>query len=116
MGVAPTTGGGPPAAVPAYVEAPTDVAPTTGGGPPTAMPAYIETPKDVGQAPPITPAAVSGEAAAAAPVPVTSDAESDLAALMAELDKIGSEVVKKPSKAGTSGPDAEPAKEEGKSS
>jgi hypothetical protein len=35
---------------------------------------------------------------------------------MAELDKIGSEVVRKPAKTGTSGPDGEPTKEEGKSS
>ncbi|MGA7475718.1 MAG: hypothetical protein WBW47_00680 [Thermoplasmata archaeon] len=80
------------------------------------MPAYIETPKDVGLAPPVIAAAVSGGEAAAATAPVTTDAESDMAALMAELDKIGSEVVKKSPKTGTSGPEGESVKEEGKSS
>ncbi|MFZ0946402.1 MAG: hypothetical protein WAN54_21105, partial [Syntrophobacteraceae bacterium] len=106
----------PAAAEPPEEPSPKGVTPSTGGGPPAAVPAYIETPKDVGLAPPVIAAAVSGGEAAAATAPVTTDAESDMAALMAELDKIGSEVVKKSPKTGTSGPEGESVKEEGKSS
>jgi hypothetical protein len=95
-------------------------------GPPLGAPAYIETPEDTGQAPPVitpapatvatipTPPPAAGTTAPT-PAPIVTDPESDIAALMAELDKIGSEVVKKAPKTGTSGPDGEPAKEEGKS-
>jgi hypothetical protein len=90
--------------------------PPAGGGPPAAAPAYLETPKDVGRAPPVIAPVVAGETAAAGTGSAMSDTESDIAALMAELDKIGSEVVKKPPKTGTTGPDEEQAKEESKSS
>jgi hypothetical protein len=91
-------------------------APAARDGPPAVAPAYVETPKDVGQAPPeVLPMSAAG-AAAATTAPAASGAESDFAALMAELDKISGEVQKKPTKTGTSDPDVESAKEGGKSS
>ncbi len=90
--------------------APTAVppAPPSGAatGAPPAPPApshpYIETPEDVGAAMPAMAGAGAGAAAGA-------EGEPDIDALMAELDKISGEILKKPPKGGkgtTSGTDA----------
>ena len=94
--------------------------PSTGEGPPAAAPAYLETPEDVGQAPPIiVPVMVSGPAPPPSPPPAPTEpggAESDIAALMAELDKLSGEVQKKTQKPGTGGQGGEAAKNDNKSS
>jgi hypothetical protein len=82
---ATSAGGAPPPLTP-WAEAPTE---PTG---PTAP--YIETPEDVGHAPPsVAPPA----AAAAPPAGAVAGAEggSDIDSLMAELDKISTEILKK---------------------
>jgi hypothetical protein len=79
-------------------------------------PAYVETPLDVGQAPPeVSPAVPVGPSAGATGAPATADAESDFAALMAELDKISGEFRKKSPKDGITGQGAESPKEGDKS-
>jgi hypothetical protein len=89
--------------------------PPAGGGSAVA-PTHVETAKDVGQGPPEVIPAVTGGAAAATAAPATTGAESDFAALMAELDKISDEVFrKKPPKEGTNDQGAESAKEGNKS-
>jgi len=85
--------------------------PSTGGGPAAAAPAYLETPEDVGQAPPIiVPVMVRGPAARPTPPaapPESGGAESDIAALMAELDKLSGEVQKKTQRPGGGGENAQ---------
>jgi hypothetical protein len=73
--------------------------PPTDGGPPMAAPAYLETPKDAGQTSSVASPVMAGEAEAAPPAATSGPGIDDL---MAELDQIGGEVQKRPSKAGTS--------------
>ncbi len=103
--VQPWPGGGPP--------------PGAGGqappAPPTAAPAYLETPEDVGHGLPEVPvagAAAGGAAAGAAAGggAAAAEGEPDIDSLMAELDKISSEILKRapkkpsePPSEGTSG-------------
>jgi hypothetical protein len=71
--------------------------PPTGGAPPAAAPAYLETPEDVGGIPPAVPAAklVGATAPAAAAAGTAGEAEPDIDSLMAELDKISGEILKR---------------------
>jgi hypothetical protein len=83
-------------------------APAGGGGP--AAP-YIEGPEDVGHAPPsVGPTAAVGAGAAAgagagagAAAGAGAEGEPDIDSLMAELDKISGEILKKPTKKGSTG-------------
>jgi hypothetical protein len=104
--------GPPPSGLTPY-EPPTGPTPGALGGtpPPAAAPAYLETPEDVG-APhpsiastpvptPPTAAVVAGGAAAGGAAAVTAPAaagegEPDIDSLMAELDKISGEILKRP--------------------
>jgi len=90
-------------------------APPSGPTPP-----YIETPEDVGHAPPVVPsgrAAGTGAAVAAPAAAATAgEAEPDIDSLMAELDKISGEILKKPPKKGTGGQSSDAAGDEDKSS
>ncbi len=74
-------------------------APPGAGGP---VAPYIEGPEDVGHPPPTvgtTPAVGAGAGAAAgASAGAASSGEPDIDSLMAELDKISSEILKKPTK------------------
>lgn len=92
--------------------------PPAGAGPagpaaPTAP--YIETPEDVGHAPPSvsTPPRAAGAAAAGAGVAAGTagaEGEPDIDSLMAELDKISGEILKKaPAKKGGGGQDGQGA-------
>jgi len=101
---------GPPAAAGALQ--PWQEGPPTGGAPaaagiaPAAAAPYLEGPEDVGHAPPslpATPATGAGPAAAAAPPAAAAGAEggSDIDSLMAELDRISGEILKKSPKKGT---------------
>ena len=95
----PTGTGAPPAGS-------TGPSPRTGAGtppsPPAAAPAYLETPEDVGSnlphvpttpAPaPVAPAAAAARGAGAA----AAEGEPDIDSLMAELDKISGEILKRP--------------------
>jgi len=71
--------------------------PPTGGAPPAAAPAYLETPEDVGRVPAAVP--VSTAAAVTAPAATGTAAaqggEPDIDSLMAELDKISGEILKR---------------------
>jgi hypothetical protein len=92
---------------------PAGAAPTGPAGP---TPPYVETPEDVGQAP---PAVSPGKAAAVAGVvaaPAAAEAEPDIDSLMAELDKISGEILKKPPKKGAGGSSASLDEDETKSS
>ncbi len=71
--------------------------------PPAAAPAYLETPEDVGAtlphvptAAPVGAAVVAGGAGAAAGAGAASEGEPDIDSLMAELDKISGEILKRP--------------------
>jgi hypothetical protein len=81
--------------------------PAAAPSPPPAPPAYLETPEDVGHAPPAVPvskeAAVAGAAAGAAGTGAAAGAagEPDIDSLMAELDKISGEILKRAPKKGT---------------
>jgi hypothetical protein len=85
--------------------------------PPAASPAYLESPEDVGAglpvvAPPVaaaTPVVVAGAAGAAAgaaaataatPAAAAGEGEPDIDSLMAELDKISGEILKRPKSPG----------------
>jgi hypothetical protein len=65
-------------------------------------PEYLETAQDVGAPPPVPPvgaattAAAAGGAGAAAGAAATNGQEPDIDSLMAELDKISSEILKRP--------------------
>ncbi len=75
--------------------------------PPAAIPAYLETPEDVSQAPPPIPAAkgaATGAAAGAAAGAASAEAEPDIDSLMAELDKISGEILKRAPKKGAGPP------------
>lgn len=88
-------GAGAPAPAQPWQEGPP---PPAGGGPPAAAPAYLETPEDVGHAPPVVPTTKVGEAAvpaAAGAAPAAGEAEPDIDSLMAELDKISGEILKR---------------------
>jgi len=93
---APTTAaGGAPAPLTPWAEGPS---------PPAGSPApYIETPEDIGHAPP--PVAPPSAGGAAPPAGAAGGAEpsSDIDSLMAELDKISTEILKKEPKKGTGG-------------
>jgi len=94
----------PPAAAAAPPETAEPPAGASAGAPPSmgASHPYIETPEDVGVAVPTM--AVAPPAAAAATPPATgAEEEPDIDALMAELDKISGEILKKPPKGGTGG-------------
>jgi hypothetical protein len=71
--------------------------PPTGGAPPAAAPAYLETPEDVTRVPtPIPPATGAAATVPAAAVPGAAEgAEPDIDSLMAELDKISGEILKR---------------------
>jgi len=88
---------GPPAAGGAVAAAP--VGPT---------PPYIETPEDVGQAPPAVAPTKAAAGPAAAVAPAAAEGEPDIDSLMAELDKISNEILKKPPKKGAGSKRAEP--------
>jgi type IV secretory pathway VirB10-like protein len=91
-------------------------APPAAPPPPAAAPAYLETPEDVGVPPPSVPVskvAAAGAGAAAAGAAGAVEAEPDIDSLMAELDKISGEILKRAPKKG-SGTQAEPTDEEPK--
>lgn len=87
----PAGQGGPPAGAAGGLAAP--AAPT---------PPYIETPEDVGHAMPTVPVSRTATAAGAA----GAEGEPDIDSLMAELDKISGEILKKPPKKGAGTQDA----------
>jgi hypothetical protein len=78
--------------------------PPAGGAPPGATsPSYLETPEDVGTALPdagliAAGAAGAGAAAGAAASEDAAEGEPDIDSLMAELDKISGEILKRPAK------------------
>ncbi len=96
-------GGSPPSTPPRGPSAPPPSAAPS--GPPAAAPAYLETPEDVGQAPPYvappasTAAAVGGAGAVAGAA--AAEKEPDIDSLMAELDKISGEILKRAPKTGS---------------
>ncbi len=104
----------PPAAAPAAAAGgapPGAGGPSPPAAPPAAAPAYLETPEDVGQAPPVIPAtpppaAAGGAAAGAAAGGAAAGAEGepDIDSLMAELDKISGEILKRAPKKGEEPP------------
>jgi hypothetical protein len=86
--------------------------PEAPGGPAAA--AYVETPEDVGAAMPSV-AGVAGGAAGAGAAAGAPEEEPDIDALMAELDKISGEILKKPPKTGGGGSaEGEATEESGK--
>jgi hypothetical protein len=88
----PPAAGAPPP-MPPWQEAP----PPPGGGPPAAAPAYLETPEDVSHGAPAVPTTkVAAAAAPGAAAPAAAgEAEPDIDSLMAELDKISGEILKR---------------------
>jgi len=90
--------------------APPPVGPTGGVGPrapppppPAAAPAYLETPDDIGRtlpnvptSPPAKAGAAAGGAAGAGAAGTAAEGEPDIDSLMAELDKISGEILKRP--------------------
>ena len=78
--------------------------PTAAGAPAAPTPPYIETPEDVGHAPPSVPPS-GAPAGAAAGAAAGAESESDIDSLMAELDKISTEILKKAPKKGADGKD-----------
>ncbi len=101
--------GGPPAGAGAGAAAAAPSGPT---------PPYIEGPEDVGHAPPVVPsgrgAATGAAVAAPAAAATAGEAEPDIDSLMAELDKISGEILKKPPKKGAGSQGAEAAEDEDK--
>jgi hypothetical protein len=82
--------------------------PSGPSGPDLGAPAYVERPEDIGTPPPTlqTPAAPAAAAGGAAGAAAGSEAEPDIDSLMAELDKISGEILKRtPKKGPTSTPD-----------
>jgi len=99
MGDEPPMGGAPPSG--AMQSAPAAPAPPEPG-----TTSYLETPEDVAAPPPTLappPAAVGG-AAAAGTGAAAAEAEPDIDSLMAELDKISGEILKRTPKKGSSPP------------
>lgn len=79
--------------------------PPPGGGsppPPGTAPAYLETPEDMAHAPPPVAVTAGAAAAAGATVPAAAEGEPDIDSLMAELDKISGEILKRAPKKGNS--------------
>jgi len=71
--------------------------PAPPGGAAPAQPEYLETAEDVGSAPPVPAGAVAGAGAGAASGAAAKGAqEPDIDSLMAELDKISTEILKRP--------------------
>jgi hypothetical protein len=71
---------------------------------PGASPAYLETPEDVGASmPAVGAAAAVGAGAGAAAGAAAAEDEPDIDSLMAELDKISGEILKKAPKSGSGG-------------
>ena len=69
--------------------------------PPAAAPAYLETAEDVGHAPPAVSVPAAGAAAGgAAAGTAAAEGEPDIDSLMAELDKISGEILKRAPKKG----------------
>jgi hypothetical protein len=96
--VPPPVGAGPSA----------EVTPTAPAAPAGPAPPYVETPEDVGHAPP--PVGGAGEAAA----PAWAEPGTDIDSLMAELDKISGDILKKaPKKGATAKGTEEPEEAEG---
>ncbi len=100
--------GGPSAPTTAAAVAPPPPSPPPPSPPPPAAhPAYLETPEDVGQAAPTGPIVGTGVGAGAA-AGAGAEAEPDIDSLMAELDKISGEILKRAPK---KGPGSVPADE-----
>jgi hypothetical protein len=91
--------------------------PPAGASPPTppaAAPAYLETAADIGHAPPavsVGAGAAAGGAAGAAAGAAT-EGEPDIDSLMAELDKISGEILKRAPKKGSGGSSTPPPEDE----
>jgi len=79
-------------------------------------PSYLETPEDIGHAPPsvVTPATAT-PAEAAGGAAAGTESSSDIDSLMAELDKISTEILKKPPAKGAAAKGAEEAEDAEKS-
>ncbi len=91
--------GGPSAPASAAAVAPPPPSPPPASPPPPAAgPAYLETPEDVGQAAQAGPIVGAGVGAGAAGA--GAEAEPDIDSLMAELDKISGEILKRAPKKG----------------
>ena len=97
----------PPSSAPMtpWKEAPPATPPGAAPPPPPGAAAYLETPEDVGHAPPEVAAVSAGAAGAAAGAGAAAAApgaegEPDIDSLMAELDKISGEILKRPPKKG----------------
>jgi hypothetical protein len=73
-------------------------------GPPGASPAYLETPEDVGMTPPVVAGAAAGGAAVAGAAAGAQSPE-DIDSLMAELDRISNEILKRTPKKPPEDPD-----------
>ena len=73
---------------------------------------YIETPEDVGHPPPSVGGPSAAPAAAAAGAAAGAEPASDIDSLMAELDKISTEILKKSPKRGAAGKGGETAEAE----
>jgi hypothetical protein len=80
-----------------WVGPPAGAAPAGPGPAAPVTPPYIETPEDVGHAPPSVAPGVAAPAAGAA---AGAESGSDIDSLMAELDKISTEILKKAPKKG----------------
>jgi hypothetical protein len=105
-----------PAAAPPMQAWQEEPSPPSGGAPSAAMPAYLETPEDVGQGSPGGFTVSPGGTASVATVPPAAEAEPNIDVLMAELDRISVDILKKPTKKGGDGQGEEPAEEDGTSS
>jgi len=90
---------------------PPGAAPPSGGG---AAP-YLETPEDVGHAPPDVAAvgAAGAAGAGAGAAAAGAEGEPDIDSLMAELDKISGEILKRPPKKGADEENAEGSGDQG---
>ncbi len=86
------------------------------GAPIGPAPDYLETPEDVGHTPPLVPVPTSGAGVTPPVPPPGAEGEPDIDALMAELDKISGEILKKPSKVPKDGEGEDLSEEEDKTS
>jgi len=79
------------------------------GAPPPAgpPPPYLETPEDIGTAPPSIGPRMPEGAAGAAGAAAGAESGSDIDSLMAELDKISSDILKRSPKKGANGKELE---------
>jgi len=108
----------PAAAAPMQAWKDTGPVPPPGASPPPgagASPAYLETPEDVGHAPPegATAGAAAAGAGAAGAAGAAAEGEPDIDSLMAELDKISGEILKRAPKKSPDDEDAEGAGDPG---